>query len=107
VQANPFYGKSHEDANAHLQHFLQVCGTFTIKNVLADAIHLRLFPFSLLGNAKQWFYTNKSEVTTWEKCANAFLKKFFPMGKTSTLREKIYIFQQQPDETIPEAWEHL
>jgi hypothetical protein len=22
VQASPFYGKAHEDANAHLQHFL-------------------------------------------------------------------------------------
>ena len=103
VQANPFYGKPHEDANAHLQYFLEVCGTFTIKNVSADAICLRLFPFSLLEKAKQWFYANKSEVTTWEKCANAFLKKFFPMGKTSTLRGKISSFQQQADEMIPEA----
>ena len=94
VQANPFCGKPHEDANAHLQHFLEVCGTFTVKNVSADAIRLRLFPFSLLGKAKQWFYANKSEVTTWEKCANAFLKKFFPMGKTSAVRGKISSFQQ-------------
>ena len=64
VQANPFCGKPHEDANAHLQHFLEVCGTFTIENVSADAIRLRLFQFSLLGKAKQWFYANKSEVTT-------------------------------------------
>jgi hypothetical protein len=107
VQANPFCGKPHEDANAHLQHFLEVCGTFTIKNVAADAIRLCLFPFSLLGKAKQWFYANKGEVTTWERCANAFLKKFFPMGKTSALRGKISSFQQQADETIPEAWERL
>ena len=94
VQANPFCGKPHEDANAYLQHFLEVCGTFTIKNVSTDASRLRLFPFSLLGNAKQWFYANKGEITTWEKCANAFLKKFFSMGKTSTLRGKISSFQQ-------------
>jgi len=49
VQANPFYGKPHEDANDHLQHFLEVCNTFTVKNVMADAIRLRLFLFSLLG----------------------------------------------------------
>jgi len=67
VQANPFYGKPHEDAYAHLQHFLEVCGTFTIKNVPVDTICLCLFPFSLLGNAKQWFYANKSEVTTKER----------------------------------------
>jgi len=42
VKANPFCGKPHEDTNAHLQHFLEVCGTFTIKGVTVDAIHLPL-----------------------------------------------------------------
>ena len=49
VQASPFYGKAHEDANVHLQHFLEICSTFTIKGVTQEAIRLRLFPFSLLG----------------------------------------------------------
>jgi len=31
VQASQFYGKAHEDASAHLQHFLEICSTFTIK----------------------------------------------------------------------------
>jgi hypothetical protein len=48
VQANQFSGKAHEDASAHLQHFLEICSTFTIKGVPRDAILLRLFPFSLL-----------------------------------------------------------
>jgi len=52
VQANPFCGKPHEYANGHLQHFLEVCNSFTVKNVMADAICLRFFPFSLLGKAK-------------------------------------------------------
>jgi hypothetical protein len=30
VQASPFCRKAHEDANAHLQHFLEICSTFTI-----------------------------------------------------------------------------
>ena len=59
VQASQFCGKAHEDASAHLQHFLEICSTFTIKGVTKDAILLRLFPFSLLGKAKQWFYANK------------------------------------------------
>jgi len=52
VQENQFYGKAHEDASAHLQHFLDICSTFTIQDVPKDAILLRLFPFSLLGRAK-------------------------------------------------------
>jgi hypothetical protein len=38
VQSNQFYGKAHEDASAHLQHFLEICSTFTIKGVTRDAI---------------------------------------------------------------------
>jgi hypothetical protein len=59
MQASQFCGKAHEDAGAHLQHFLEICSTFTIKGVTNDAILLRLFEFSLLGKAKQWFYANK------------------------------------------------
>jgi len=33
VQASQFCGKAHENASAHLQHFLEICGTFTIKGV--------------------------------------------------------------------------
>jgi hypothetical protein len=30
VQQSLFRGKASEDANAHLQHFLEICSTFTI-----------------------------------------------------------------------------
>jgi hypothetical protein len=59
---------------------------------------------STLGKAKQWFYANKEVVSTWE-CSNAFLTKFFPLGKTDALRNKISSFQQLMNETIAEAWE--
>jgi hypothetical protein len=52
VQANQFCGKAHEDTSAHLQHILEICSTFTIKDVPRDAILLCLFPFSLLGRVK-------------------------------------------------------
>jgi hypothetical protein len=64
VQASQFSGKAHEDTSAHLHHFLEICSTFTIKGVTKDAILLCLFPFSLLGNSKQWFYANKDKNTT-------------------------------------------
>ena len=105
VQASPFCGKPNEDANAHLQNFLELCKTITIRGVTANAIRLRLFPFSLLGQAKQWFYQNKETVSTWDKCSTAFLAKFFPLGKTNALRGRISSFQQTGMESIPEAWE--
>ena len=72
----------------------------------ADFIKLRLFPFSLLGKAKQWFYKEK-DINTWDTCSKAFLTKFFPLGKTNALRGKISSFTQTGMESIPEAWERL
>ena len=85
AQASPFCGKPNEDANAHLQNFLELCDTIVIRGVAADVVKLRLFPFSLLGKAKQWFYKEKY-IDTWDKCSKAFLAKFFPLGKTNALR---------------------
>ena len=85
VQASPFYGKASEDANAHLQNFLEVSSTINPKGTTVDNIHLQLSPFFLLGNAKTWFYTNKKAFTTWEGYSNAFLAKYFPVGKTNAL----------------------
>jgi hypothetical protein len=92
VQQRPLYDKASEDANAHLQHFWEICNTFTIRGVTQDAVYLCLFPFSLLGKAKQWFYSNKEAVSTWEKCSNAFLAMFFLLGRTNALRNKIFGF---------------
>ena len=92
VQANQFCGKANEDASAHLQHFLEFSSTFTINGVTQNAILLRLFPFSLLGKEKQWFYANKDRNTTWDNCSTTFLAKFFPTGKTNALRGRISSF---------------
>ena len=105
VQATPFSGKAYEDASAHLQNFLQISSTIVIKDVAQDIVLLRLFPFSLVGRAKQWFYTNKDHINTWAKCSKVFLEKFFPIVKTNVLRGKISNFHQQKGETILEAWE--
>ena len=59
------------------------------------------------GKAKQWFYANKDRNTIWENCSTAFLTKFFLIAKTNALRGRILSFQQQHDESIPKAWEHI
>lgn len=100
AQASPFCGKLNEDASAHLQQFLEIYSTYTVKGVSSDAVRLRLFSFSLLGKAKQWFYANRMTVNTWDRCSTAFLSKFFQMGKTNAFRRRTSSFQQTRDETI-------
>ena len=107
VQASPFCCKASEDANAHLQNFLEVSNTINSKGTTLDIIRLHLFPFSLLGKVKTWFYSNKEAFTTWEACSNAFLAKYFLVGKNNALRNRITEIQQLPDESIPEVWERL
>jgi len=89
VQASPFCGKASDEANAHLQNFLEVSSTIDPKGTMMDVVHLRLFPFSLLEKSKMWFYANKEAFATWEACSNAFLAKYFPVGKTNALRNRI------------------
>jgi hypothetical protein len=55
VQHSPFTGK--EDPNLHLQAFVQLCQTFNMDGVTQDQMKARLFPFSLLRKALQWFYS--------------------------------------------------
>ena len=93
VQATPFSGRAQDDASAHLHNFLEISSIVVIKDVVQDIILLRLFPFSLVGRAKQWFYINKDHINTWAKCSKAFLEKFFPIGKTNALGGKISNFQ--------------
>jgi len=81
VQANQFCGLPSDDASAHLQHFLELCDTIVIKDVAPASIRLYMFPFSLTGKVKQWFYKEKEAISTWDKCSAAFLTKFFPWAK--------------------------
>jgi hypothetical protein len=59
VQADLFSGKVHEDASTHLQNFLEEGATISIKDISKETILLHLFPFSLKGKARQWFYSNE------------------------------------------------
>ena len=47
-----------------LKNFLEVSNTINPKGTTMDVVRLRLFPFSLLGKAKTWFYSNKEAFNT-------------------------------------------
>jgi hypothetical protein len=103
VQHSPFTGK--EDPNLHLQEFIQLCQTFNMDGVTQDQMRARLFLFSLLGKALQWFHSQLAEtVQNWNTLMKAFMKEYYSPGKTQSLRNKIATFVQYPMETIMEAF---
>jgi hypothetical protein len=106
VQHSPFTGK--EDPNLHLQVFIQFCQTFNMDVVTQDQMRARLFPFSLLRKALQWFYSQPVEtVQNWDTLMRAFMKEYYSPGKTQSLRNKIATFTQYPTDSISEAFEHF
>jgi hypothetical protein len=106
VQHSPFTGK--EDPNLHLQAFIQLCQTFNMDVVTQDQMRARLFPFSVLGKALQWFHSQPAEtVQNWNTLMKAFMKEYYSRGKTQSLRNKIATFVQYPMETISEAFRAL
>jgi hypothetical protein len=103
VQHSPFTCK--EDPNLHLEVFIQLCQTFNMDGVTQDQMRARLFPFSLLGKALQWFHSQPAKtVQNWNTLMKAFMKEYYSSGKTQSLRNKIATFVQYPTETISEAF---
>ena len=85
-------GTKDEDAIAQLQNFLEIGNTIDIQDIPQDVMLQCLFPFSLEGRAKKWFYQSKDRIKTWGECSKAFLEKFFQIGRTNILRGKILEF---------------
>jgi hypothetical protein len=74
--------------------------------VSQDQMRARLFRFSLLGKALQWFYSQLAEtVQDWNALTRAFMKGYYSPGKTQRLCNKIATFGQYPMETMSEAFE--
>jgi hypothetical protein len=79
VQHSPFTGK--EDLNLHLQAFIQLCQTFNMDGVTQDQMRARLFLFSLLGKALQWFLSQPAEtVQNWNALMRAFMNEYYSSG---------------------------
>ena len=108
VEQEQFGGHPSENPNAHLHKFLAKCKTIKINGASADAIRLRLFPFSLRDRASDWLQNREpNSFTTWEMLSKAFLSKYFPPGKTAKLRTEITSFFQRDGESVYEAWERF
>ncbi|XP_073067285.1 uncharacterized protein [Primulina eburnea] len=100
-----FGGAPSEDPNAHLENFLLICDTIKCNGVSTDAIRLRLFPFSLQGDAMEWLRDLPAgSITTWDGLVEVFLHRYFPPTKITQLRNEITSFRQRDGEPLNSAW---
>ena len=70
-----------------------------------ETLKWKLFPFSLLEKAKQW-YTLAVESTNgdWDELKDKFYLAFFPMSLINSLPRAILDFEQYEKESIGAAW---
>ena len=107
LQGIQFHGLAHEDPNAHILNFLEVCDTAKYNGVSNDAIRLRLFSFSLKKKAKHWLISEPpNSITSWDDLSNKFLDRFFPPAKATKLRIDNISYQYE-GESFYKVWERF
>ena len=102
-----FHGKPSEDPYRHVDDISQVCEINQIHNVLADVMKMKLFPATLRDRDKDWFLKLGKEFTSWTEMEEEFLRKYYSVGKTTSVRKAMREFTQGQSETFHEAWERL
>ena len=102
-----FHGKPSEDPYRHVDELCQVCEINHLQNVLADTMKMKLFPATLRDRAKDWFLKLGKEFTSWTEMEEEFLRKYYSIGKTTSIRKAIHEFTQGTSETFHKAWERL
>lgn len=94
-----------EDANKHLRNYMDVCLLFKMRNIHQEYLWLRLFPFSLTGEATSWLAEfPQGPITSWAELKIAFLERCFPPSRILRLRDEINNFQQLLGEAMHEVW---
>ena len=94
IQTLPiFYGEDIEHPYKHLDEFEEICSTVKLAQFSDEALRLKNFPFSLKDRAKQWLSTLPvGTITTWEHMKAEFLKRYFLISRTNTIRKVITSF---------------
>ena len=95
-----FHSKPSEDPYRHVVELSQVCEINQIHNVSADVMKMKLFPPTLRDRAKDWFLKLGKEFTSWTEMEEEFLRKYYSVGKTTSVRKAMREFTQGPSETF-------
>ncbi|GJX65519.1 retrovirus-related pol polyprotein from transposon TNT 1-94 [Tanacetum coccineum] len=73
IRENQFNGKFRSNPYRHIVNFLEISNLFQYGENQEEAVKLRIFPFSLSGEAKIWLNElNEETITTWGELREAF-----------------------------------
>ena len=99
-------GNPSEDPQQHISTFLRTCNAVKTDGPDHDTYKILLFPFSLKGEAAQWFETfPQGSITSWDDLVTKFLAKFTSSREIIQLKEEEHLFTQGDEEPLFKAWE--
>lgn len=88
-----YHGLPSEEPYKHLDEFLEMCSTVKYMDMPEEVLRLKLFPFTLKDKEKYWFNNLRPFlITSWAEMQQQFLKKYYPMSKTNSMRTSILEF---------------
>ncbi|XP_022158598.1 uncharacterized protein LOC111025053 [Momordica charantia] len=89
-----FHGHATEVPHQHLKFFMGVWNSFKDEGLSKGVLRLKLFSYSLRGEARTWLESLSSEyITSWDDLTEKFLMKYFLPSKR--------LFQRCPYHGIP------
>ncbi|GJX46386.1 reverse transcriptase domain-containing protein [Tanacetum coccineum] len=101
-----FHGLPGDDANRHIDKFLEITQHMKQNRVSDDALRLSLFPYSLMNHAiARYDRLPRNSIHSFDDMMRKFLSKYFPPSMVTKLRNEIMKFEQKPHESLFEAWD--
>ena len=103
-----FHGMENENPYTHIREFEEVCTTFKEGVHDMDLLKLKTFPLTLKDKAKIWLNSLRPRtIRNWIELQAEFLKKFFSVTKTNSLKRQIYTYSAYDNEKFYQCWERF
>lgn len=76
--------------------------------VLEEAVLVRLFAFSFIGDAERWLNSFPNHhFKSWEQLWQQFMNEYFQQTKSLKIKRQIQDFKQAQVESLSEAWKRF
>ncbi|KAK1695674.1 hypothetical protein QYE76_012371 [Lolium multiflorum] len=105
VEKTPFCGTEKESAVEHMTELSTLSSLFSDDVKMRTYFVAKIFPFSLKDDAKTW-YNNlpPNSIKSPKELLDVFFRKYFPACAQHIALQRIYNFNQEDEEKLPEAW---
>ncbi|KAK1668907.1 hypothetical protein QYE76_057066 [Lolium multiflorum] len=105
VEKTPFCGTEKESVVEHMNELSTLSSLFSDDVKMRTYFVAKIFPFSLKDDAKIWYNNLPPDSINSPSCLlDVFFRKYFPASAQHMALQRIYSFDQEDGEKLPEAW---